>query len=86
MYFVTMNHPEYVLFSTTPSGRAAIGLTETGCLRLLARGERPREWRTLREWQSTTYSHTDLMVALGKIEEPDRAEELLAQLPPETLG
>ena len=28
MYFVTIKQPGYALFSTTPSERAAIGLTE----------------------------------------------------------
>lgn len=86
MYFVTMAKPGYVLFSTTPHGRAAIGLTETGIIRLLAPGETRGEWSTLREWNTQTYSHTDLFVLLGGVDEPERAEDLLARLPAETLG
>jgi len=86
MYLVTINHPEYVLFTTTPSGRAAIGLTDKGLVRLLAPGDRWREWQTLREWPTSAYSHTELMVALGRIDEPERAEDLLARLPAETLS
>jgi hypothetical protein len=86
MYFVTISTPGYVLFSTTPHGRAAIGLTETGVVRLLAPGEAPREWRTLREWSTSRYSHTELMVSLGRVDEPERAEDLLRSLPAETLG
>jgi len=86
MYLVTTNHPEYVLFAMTPTGRAAIGLTEKGLVRLLERGDASREWRTLREWPTSAYSHTDLMVALGSIDEPARAADLLSRLPPETLG
>ena len=86
MYFVTISTPGYVLFSTTPRGRAAIGLTESGAVRLLAPGEAVREWRTLREWPTSRYSHTELMVALGRIDEPERAEDLLHSLPAETLG
>jgi hypothetical protein len=86
MYLVTTNHPEYVLFSMTPSGRAAIGLTDKGLVRLLVPGGAPREWRTLREWPSAAYSHTDLMVALGSLDEPEHGEDLLSRLPPETLG
>jgi hypothetical protein len=86
MYFVTISTPGYVIFSTTPRGRAAIGLTEGGIVRLLAPGQAAREWRTLREWPTNRYSHTDLMVALGRVAEPERAEDLLRSLPAETLG
>lgn len=86
MYLVTMGRPGYVWFSTTPSGRAAIGLTEAGIVRLLAPAEGRNEWRTLREWQTSAYSHTDFVVKLGGLAEPARAEDLLVQLPPETLG
>ena len=86
MYFVTMGKPGYVLFSTTPQGRAAIGLTDTGIVRLLAPGDTRGEWRPLREWNTSAYSHTDLFVLLGALPEPARAEDLLAHLPAETLG
>ena len=87
MYFVTMGGMSgYVLFSTTPRGRAAVGVTEGGTVRLLAPGEASREWRVLREWPTSVYSHTELMVSLGKIAEPERAEDLLCCLPPETLA
>ncbi|HEY8517533.1 MAG TPA: hypothetical protein VIS07_18640 [Candidatus Binatia bacterium] len=86
MYFVTMGGISgYVWFSTTPRGRAAIGLTETGNVRVLAPGENTRDWRVLREWPASVYSHTELLVALGRAEEPETAEELLAALPAETL-
>lgn len=86
MYLVTMGRSGYVLFSTTPEGRAAVGLTDAGIVRLFAPGEQRGEWRTLREWHTSAYSHTDLMLLLGKLPEPERAEDLLASLPPETLG
>jgi hypothetical protein len=86
MYFVTMGKPGYVLFSTTPQGRAAIGLTETGVVRLLAPDAAGGDWHTLREWNTSAYSHTDLFVLLGGLSEPDRADDLLAHLPAETLG
>jgi hypothetical protein len=87
MYFVTMGGMSgYVLFSTTPRARAAIGVTDTGRVRVLAPGSATREWQVLREWPVTTYSHTELMVKLGTEPEPERAEDLLAALPPETLG
>jgi hypothetical protein len=87
MYFVTMGGMSgYVLFSTTPHGRAAIGLTDTGKVRVLAPGSAAREWRILREWPTSAYSHTELLVKLGTADEPKNAEDLLTALPPETLG
>lgn len=87
MYFVTIGGMSgYVLFSTTPHGRLAVGVTENGHVRLLAPGDAPREWRVLREWPSSAYSHTDLMLQIAAHEEPERAEDVLAALPAETLG
>jgi hypothetical protein len=87
MYFVTMGGMSgYVWFSTTPSGRAAVGLTDTGKVRLLAPGSSTTDWRLLREWPTSTYSHTDWLVKLGSLAEPERAEDLLATLPAETLS
>jgi len=87
MYFVTMGGMSgYVWFSTTPSGRAAIGLTDGGVVRVLAPGETTRDWNVLREWPTSAYSHTELLVALRDEDEPERAEDLLARLPRETLG
>jgi hypothetical protein len=87
MYFVTMGGMSgYVLFSTTPRGRAAIGITDVGTVRLLAPGTSPRDWHVLREWPTRVYSHTELMTKLGTQDEPERAEDLLADLPPETLS
>lgn len=76
----------YVLFSTTPHGRAAVGVTDAGTVRLLAPGSSARDWQVLREWPIKAYSHTELMTRLGTEEEPERAEDLLAGLPPETVG
>jgi hypothetical protein len=86
MYFVTIGGMSgYVLFSTTPHGRAAIGVTDAGTVRLLAPGSALREWRVLREWPTKAYSHTELMTKLGTQDEPERAEDLLADLPAETI-
>ena len=87
MYFVTMGGMSgYVLFSTTPHGNAAIGVTDTGKVRLLAPGQSTLDWQVLREWPTKAYSHTELMVKLGTEDEPERAEDLLARLPAETVG
>lgn len=87
MYFVTIGGQSgYVSFTTTPRGRAAIGLTDTGKVRMLAPGDSPRDWRVLREWPTSAYSHTELLVKLGGADEPESAEDLLQALPAETLG
>lgn len=85
MYLVTIARPGFVQFATTPHGRAAVALDETGLVRLLAPGE-GGDWRTLREWSTRSFAHTDLVVLLGDIAEPERAEDLLPLLPPETLA
>jgi hypothetical protein len=85
MYFVTYGgQTGYVLFSTTPHGRAAVGVTDAGRVRLLA-PEAAGEWRVLREWPQAAYSHTELMLAMSALPEPRTAEEVLALLPAETL-
>ena len=75
MYFVTMKEPGYALFATTPSERAAIGLTEDQqrvhlCERTGA------GWRVVREWPVSEHSHTELMVRLGTVDEPASIDEL----------
>jgi hypothetical protein len=76
MHFVTSKRAGYVLFCMTPSGRAAIGLTESREVHLLERAG-DGAWRTLREWEPTAMTHTDLMLTLGDHEEPDDAVGLL---------
>lgn len=80
MYFVTMKRAGYALFSTTPSERVAVGLTEDQKrLHLLLReGE---DWATVREWPVEEYSQTDLMLALGKVDEPADPKRVLDLLP-----
>jgi hypothetical protein len=80
MYLVTTNRAGYVLFSTSPSGRVAVGLTEDQRrVRLLLRGT--ADWATVREWPVEEYSHTDLMLALGKVDEPQDPQDILKLLP-----
>ncbi|MGH7822024.1 MAG: hypothetical protein ACREQ9_19860 [Candidatus Binatia bacterium] len=81
MYFVTIKRAGYALFSTTPSERMAVGLTENQkrLHLLLAEG---KEWNVVREWPVEEVSHTDLMLALGKIEEPADPLDVLKLLPP----
>jgi hypothetical protein len=76
VYFVTMKQAGYALFSTTPSERAAIGLTEDQTrVHLLERtGD---GWRVVRDWPIEEHSHTELMVRLGRVDEPTSTDELV---------
>jgi len=80
MYFVTSKRAGYVLFCMTPSGRAAIGLTEDRRVHMFARTA-DGGWDTLHEWDPGALSHTDLMLALGEHDEPDDPRGLLALVP-----
>ena len=81
MYFVTINKPGYVLFSATPSERAAIGVTDKQVVHLLTRDAGSGEWKVLRTWKVSDYSHTDFMVALHHLDEPDDPRKFLDLLP-----
>lgn len=88
MYFVTYGgQTGYVLFTTTPHGRAAIGVTDTGHVRVLAPSPSAAgEWQVLREWPASVFSHTELMVAASRRPEPAKAEDLLDLVPAQTLS
>jgi hypothetical protein len=75
MYFVTTKRAGYALFCTTPSERAAIGVTvDQKRVHLLARsGE---EWRVYRDWPVEEHSHTEIMTRLAVRDEPATVEEL----------
>jgi hypothetical protein len=76
VYFVTMKQAGYALFSTTPSERAAIGLTEDQ--RRVHLLERTGDgWRVVRDWPIEEHSHTELMVRLGGVDEPASIDELV---------
>ena len=76
MYFVTSKRPGYCLFSTTPSERAAIGLTD-GQDRVQLLERVGADWKVREEWPVTECSHTELMVRLGATDEPATIDELL---------
>ena len=80
MYFVTTKRAGYVLFSTTPSGRVAVGLTEDQ-KRLHLLFKETADWTIVREWAVEEYSHTDLMLELGKVDEPAHPKDVLKLLP-----
>ena len=81
MYFVTGKRTEYVLFCTTPSERAAVGLTEKQAVHLLVRPPTTETWRVLREWNADIYSHTEFMAQLRAISEPADPNQLVDFLP-----
>jgi hypothetical protein len=75
VYFVTIKQPGYALFATTPSERAAIGLTEDQQhVHLCERSE--QGWHVVADWPVKEQSHTDLMVRLGRVPEPASIDEL----------
>lgn len=76
MYFVTSKKAGYVLFCMTPSGRAAVGLTDTQKVHLFERVA-GGDWHVLREWNAAERSHTDILIALGGSEEPADPKRLL---------
>lgn len=84
MYFVTTKNPDYVLFCMTPSERAAVGLTEGGVVRLLVRDG--AGWQVAREWPVDELSHTEFMVSLGAVAEPDDPADLTRYLPSHLRG
>ena len=81
MYFVTTKREGYVLFCTTPSERAAVGLTDKQVVHLLARESGASDWLVLAQWNSGDYSHTDFMAACRRRAEPAEPRQLLDLLP-----
>jgi len=80
MYFVTTKRSGYVLFCTTPSERAAVGLTEKQEVHLLVR-DPSADWAVVRRWNASEYSHTEFLVALHHVEEPADPQALITYLP-----
>lgn len=76
MYFVTTKRPGYVLFSMTPSERAALGVTDDQQhVQVLERAG--AEWRVHRDFAMAEHSHTELMIRLAAVDEPATVEELV---------
>lgn len=76
MYFVTIKRSGYCLFSTTPSERAAVGLTDDQ-RRVHLCERRDEGWVVVRDWALDEHSHTDVMLRLGRVPEPDTIDELV---------
>jgi hypothetical protein len=81
MYLVTTKRQGYVLFATTPSERGAVGLTDQQVVHLLVRGAVGDTWRVVAQWNASSYSHTDFMAALHRVDEPADPQGLLAFVP-----
>ncbi len=82
MHFVTTKHPAYVLFCTTPSEQAALGLNEANEVHLLVRRGPQGAWCVVRSWPASRFSHTDFLASLRDVAEPADPMELLQYLPP----
>ncbi len=80
MYFVTTKREGYVLFCTTPSERAAVGLTEHQIVHLFVRNT-AGHWEIAHEWSAKEYSATDFLAALHHVDEPEDPERLIDFLP-----
>ncbi len=79
MYFVTSKRAGYALFCTTPSERAALGLTDDQQrVQLLER--RGAQWQVRQEWPVAERSHTELMLRVRDVEEPATVDALTALL------
>jgi hypothetical protein len=75
MYFVTTKRAGYALFCMTPSERAAFGVTEDQQrVHLLVRDG--ADWRVREDWPMAERSHTEVLVKLGAVEEPESLDEL----------
>ena len=81
MYFITTKREPYILFCTTPSERAAVGLTEKQIVHFLVRSSVADDWVVRHQWSASDYSHTDFLAALHNVTEPDDPERLLDVLP-----
>ena len=81
MYFVTIKRDGYILFCTTPSERAALGLTEAHEVHLFTRASVGDPWQPLAQWSAGECSHTDFMLKLHHVDEPAQPEDLLAYAP-----
>jgi hypothetical protein len=76
MYFVTTKVPGYVMFSMTPSERAALAVTEDQQhVHVLERT--PSGWKVHRDFPMAEHSHTQLMTRLANVEEPATVDELV---------
>ena len=76
MTFVTMKNPGYCLFTTTPSERVAIGLTDDQQrVHLCVRDG--KGWKVAHEWPVAEHSHTDVLLRLGRLAtEPASVDEM----------
>jgi hypothetical protein len=83
VYFVTTKLEGYVLFSMTPSERAALGLTDKQEVHLLTRDPATSTWNVMARWSANEFSHTDFMTAWHRRSEPTEINELLDVLPGE---
>jgi hypothetical protein len=75
MFFVPVMWTGYEVACLTPSGRAAIGVTDEKVGRLLA--HTGGDWRILYEWPVARLSHTEVLTHLGDRPEPPTPQDIL---------
>ncbi|MGH7893589.1 MAG: hypothetical protein ACREQL_02925 [Candidatus Binatia bacterium] len=76
MYFVTMKHAGYCLFSVSPSERFAVALLDDQ-QRVHVLERDGTEYVVRQEWPVAQVSHTDIMVRLGAVAEPSSAADFV---------
>ena len=77
MFFVPVSWPDYEFACLTPSGQAAVGVTVSKKVRLLARQSDGQPWRVMHEWAIDRLSHTEIMIHLGGYSEPGSPDDIL---------
>jgi hypothetical protein len=76
VYFVTMKRAGYCLFSVSPNERFGVGLLDDQQhLHVLERDG--RDYVVRQEFPVTQLSHTDIMLRLGRVDEPASMAEFL---------
>jgi hypothetical protein len=76
VYFVTMKRAGYSLFSVSPSERFGVGLLDDQrTVHVLERDG--GDYVVRQEWAVGDVSHTDVMLRLGDVAEPQSMDEFL---------
>jgi hypothetical protein len=74
VYFVTLKRAGYCLFSVSPSERFGIGLLDDQ-QRVQVLEREGTGYAVRAEWPVSQLSHTDIMLRLGAVPEPESATE-----------
>ena len=76
MYFVTMKRAGYCLFAVSPSERFGVGLLDDQ-QRVHVLERDGADYVVRQEWPVAEVSHTDVMLRLGNLPEPESVAEFV---------